>query len=200
MPTCKYFLDGCCTRDACPYLHVKVSSNTSICIDFLQGYCVKGNECQRRHEYLCPEFDKRGICSKGEYCVYPHKSHTSNVEENIKYLSKKMHDVKKYQATPVAKVDTETSNLECRLRYYETTDNSIDSLEKKKENILRKLQIMKTTLNNVPTADSTNQMQSNETNESLIKEDESKSMTSIASNASKRRAPIGLLPAYIPIN
>lgn len=44
MPTCKYFLDGCCTRDACPYLHVKVSSNTSICIDFLQGYCAKGNK------------------------------------------------------------------------------------------------------------------------------------------------------------
>ncbi|XP_014469016.1 PREDICTED: zinc finger CCCH domain-containing protein 3 [Dinoponera quadriceps] len=199
MPTCKYFLDGCCIRDTCPYLHVKVSANTSICIDFLQGYCAKGNECQRRHEYLCPEFDKTGNCSKGKYCVYPHKSHSSSIEENTKYLSKKVRVVKKYQATS-AKVDTETSNLECRLRYYETTDNSTDSLEKKKENILKKLQIMKATLSsNVPTADLTGQMQINKTDKSLVKEDESKSITSVTSNT-KKRAPIGSLPAYIPIN
>lgn len=110
-----------------------------------------------------------------------------------------MCDVKKSQTTSVAKVDTETSNPECRLRYYETTDNSNDSLEKKKENILRKLQIMKTTLSDDPAVDLTNQIESDKTNESLVKEDKNESMTSVASNT-KKRAPIGSLPAYIPIN
>ncbi|XP_011695446.1 PREDICTED: uncharacterized protein LOC105454499 isoform X1 [Wasmannia auropunctata] len=132
MPTCKYFLDGCCTRDACPYLHVKVSSNTSICIDFLQGYCAKGNKCQRRHEYLCPEFNKSGNCSKGECCPYPHKSYSSNSEKNTKYLSK-THDTQKYHAAPVAEGNSEISNSEGRLRYYEITDRLSEELEKKKE-------------------------------------------------------------------
>lgn len=110
-----------------------------------------------------------------------------------------MHDVKKYQTTSVDKVGTETSNLECRLRYYETTDNSTNSLEKKKENILRKLQIMKTTISNTPISDITSQMQISKANEPLVKEDKNKSMTSLTSNT-KKRAPIGLLPAYIPIN
>lgn len=146
---------------------------------------------------MCPEFDKTGNCGKGKYCVYPHKSHSSSVGENIKYLTTNVRDVKKYQATSVAKVDTETSNLECRVRYYETVDNSTDdSLEKKKENILKKLQIMKTTLNNALTVDLTSQMRINKTDESMVKENECKSMT----NVIKIRAPIGSLPAYIPIN
>ncbi|XP_011168768.1 zinc finger CCCH domain-containing protein 3 [Solenopsis invicta] len=132
MPTCKYFLDGCCTRDACPYLHVKVSSNTSICIDFLQGYCAKGNKCQRRHEYLCPEFNKSGNCSKGECCPYPHKSHSSNSEKSAKYLNK-THDAQKYHATLVTESNSEISNSESRLRYYELTNSLSEEFEKKKE-------------------------------------------------------------------
>ncbi|XP_012223803.1 zinc finger CCCH domain-containing protein 3 [Linepithema humile] len=178
MPTCKYFLDGCCTRDACPYLHVKVSSNTSICIDFLQGYCAMGNKCQRRHENLCPEFHKSGICSKGECCPYPHKSH-STPEKNAKYLNK-TRDVQKHKATFATKDDS--SNPESRLRYYEITDDLSEDLEKKKETL---------------TVDSTKQIKINkinEVNKSMVNED-----TEITtSHYGIKRKKISI--SYIPID
>lgn len=48
MPTCKYFLEGCCVRDSCPYLHVKVSAKADICKNFLCGYCPDGQEVSKR--------------------------------------------------------------------------------------------------------------------------------------------------------
>ncbi|XP_018300323.1 zinc finger CCCH domain-containing protein 3 isoform X2 [Mycetomoellerius zeteki] len=178
MPTCKYFLDGCCTRDACPYLHVKVSSNTSICIDFLQGYCAKGNKCQRRHEYLCPEFNKSGNCSKGECCPYPHKSHSSNSEKNAKYLNK-IHDTQKYHATDG---NSENSNSEGRLRYYELTGLS-EEPKKKKE-----IQI-----------DSIKQIKINKIkeNESSCKEDKRELGITVYDHNVKKKVSIG---GYIPID
>jgi len=37
MPNCKYYLEGVCSRDPCPYRHVKVSDSAEICPDFLKG-------------------------------------------------------------------------------------------------------------------------------------------------------------------
>ncbi|GAB1868870.1 Zinc finger CCCH domain-containing protein 3 [Camponotus japonicus] len=177
MPTCKYFLDGCCTRDDCPYLHVKVSSNTSICIDFLQGYCVKGTKCQRRHEYLCPEFNKSGNCSKGECCPYPHKSHFSDSEKSAKYLNK-MRDVQK--TTLTTKNNSEISNTESRLRYYEINDSLIEHLEKRKD---------------TPIIDRTKRIQ---IKKSLVKENECiLDKTVCHSNNKKKRVSAG---SYIPID
>ncbi|XP_018372497.1 PREDICTED: zinc finger CCCH domain-containing protein 3 isoform X2 [Trachymyrmex cornetzi] len=182
MPTCKYFLDGCCTRDACPYLHVKVSSNTSICIDFLQGYCAKGNKCQRRHEYLCPEFNKSGNCSKGECCPYPHKSHSFNSEKNTKYLNK-THDTQKYHATLATDGNSENSNSEGRLRYYELTSLS-EELKKKKE---------------IQIEDSIKQIKTNEIkeNESSFKEDKRELGITVYDHNVKKKISIG---GYIPID
>ncbi|EGI65298.1 PREDICTED: zinc finger CCCH domain-containing protein 3 isoform X2 [Acromyrmex echinatior] len=182
MPTCKYFLDGCCTRDACPYLHVKVSSNTSICIDFLQGYCAKGNKCQRRHEYLCPEFNKSGNCSKGECCPYPHKSHSFNSEKNTKYLNK-THDTQKYHATLATDGNSENSNSEGRLRYYELTGLS-EEPKKKKE---------------IQIDDSIKQIKTNEIkeNESLFKENKRELGITVYDHNVKKKISIG---GYIPID
>ncbi|KYM89274.1 Zinc finger CCCH domain-containing protein 3 [Atta colombica] len=182
MPTCKYFLDGCCTRDACPYLHVKVSSNTSICIDFLQGYCAKGNKCQRRHEYLCPEFNKSGNCSKGECCPYPHKSHSFNSEKNTKYLNK-THDTQKYHATLTTDGNSENSNSEGRLRYYELTGLS-EEPKKKKE---------------IQIDDSITQIKTNEIkeNESSFKEDKNELGITVYDHNVKKKISIG---GYIPID
>ncbi|XP_050465176.1 zinc finger CCCH domain-containing protein 3 isoform X2 [Cataglyphis hispanica] len=180
MPTCKYFLDGCCTRDDCPYLHVKVSSNTSICIDFLQGYCAKGTKCQRRHEYLCPEFNKSGNCSKGECCPYPHKSHFSDSEKSTKYSSK-MRTVQK--TTLTTKNDSEILNTENRLRYYEINNSFTEHLEKKKK---------------TPIIDRTKQVKINEMKESLVKESEDiLDETACHSNNKKKRVSTG---SYIPID
>ncbi|XP_012525644.1 zinc finger CCCH domain-containing protein 3 [Monomorium pharaonis] len=183
MPTCKYFLDGCCTRDACPYLHVKVSSNTSICIDFLQGYCAKGNKCQRRHEYLCPEFNKSGNCSKGECCPYPHKSHSSNSEKSAKYLSK-THDTQKYHAAFAREGNSEISNPESRLRYYEITDGLSEDFEKKKE-ILMTEPVKQININEI------------KQNQSLIKENQHELEITIYDRNVKRKVSIG---SYIPID
>jgi hypothetical protein len=75
-------------------------------------------QCQRRHEYFCPEFDKSENCSKGKSCPYPHKSskiHFCENEKNAKYLN----NTKKHQAITISKKnDSKTTNPESR-RYYE---------------------------------------------------------------------------------
>lgn len=159
-------------------------------------------QCQRRHEYLCPEFDKSGNCNKGKYCPYPHKSHPPSAE-STKYTSKKTHDEQKHQTTSVAKDDAEISNSESRLRYYERSDDLSGDFEKKKENILRKVEIMKTVLTNDLNVDLTKQIQIKETNEFSVKEDENKESKKPKESLNmkdKRRIPIGSLPAYIPID
>lgn len=39
MPVCKFFLQGVCVRNDCPYLHKKLSNEAELCIDFLRGFC-----------------------------------------------------------------------------------------------------------------------------------------------------------------
>jgi hypothetical protein len=39
MPVCAFFLRGVCTREDCPYLHVKVSEGAQVCQDFVAGFC-----------------------------------------------------------------------------------------------------------------------------------------------------------------
>ena len=50
MPVCKFFLEGVCVKDVCPYLHVKVSEKAKLCPDFLKGHCARGVECNLKHE------------------------------------------------------------------------------------------------------------------------------------------------------
>lgn len=99
MPTCKFYLLGMCGKNDCPYLHKKVTAKTSICIDFLKGYCERAAEvfdtstrpfwrlifslpfqCPKRHEFLCPEFEKQGEC-KVTRCPYPHRNHESHTSK-----------------------------------------------------------------------------------------------------------------------
>lgn len=44
MPICKFYLNGLCTKDDCPYLHRKFNADTELCADFLKGYCEKAEE------------------------------------------------------------------------------------------------------------------------------------------------------------
>ncbi|KAH8395362.1 hypothetical protein KR222_010916 [Zaprionus bogoriensis] len=69
MPVCRYFLRGVCVREDCPYLHKKLSLKAEICIDFLRGYCARAADCNMRHEFVCPEFARRGKCELTN-CVY----------------------------------------------------------------------------------------------------------------------------------
>ncbi|KAH7914596.1 hypothetical protein BJ138DRAFT_346700 [Hygrophoropsis aurantiaca] len=72
-PLCVHFANnGRCTRDKCPYPHVRVGQRTGVCRDFaVLGYCGKGLDCEMQHVRECPDFAEKGICStKG--CKLPH--------------------------------------------------------------------------------------------------------------------------------
>ncbi|OEL35996.1 Zinc finger CCCH domain-containing protein 7, partial [Dichanthelium oligosanthes] len=72
MPDCSYFLRGLCTNTACPYRHVKVNSNAPVCEDFLKGYCADGDECRKKHSYVCPIFEATGECPQESRCKLHH--------------------------------------------------------------------------------------------------------------------------------
>ncbi|KAK7275602.1 hypothetical protein RIF29_16721 [Crotalaria pallida] len=72
MPDCSYFLQGLCTNKDCPYRHVNVNPKASICEGFLKGYCADGNECRKKHSYVCPAFEATGTCSEGTKCKLHH--------------------------------------------------------------------------------------------------------------------------------
>ncbi|XP_060198336.1 uncharacterized protein LOC132627172 isoform X2 [Lycium barbarum] len=72
MQDCSYFLQGICSNENCPYRHVNVNPNASLCEGFLRGYCADGNECQKKHTYVCPVFEATGNCPQGSKCKLHH--------------------------------------------------------------------------------------------------------------------------------
>ncbi|XP_044252593.1 zinc finger CCCH domain-containing protein 3 isoform X2 [Tribolium madens] len=110
MPTCKYFLDGLCSKDNCPYLHVRISPKADICKDFLEGFCKKGAECNKRHQFLCPEFEKNKKCAKRR-CPYPHGN---TVRKNSKVLNR----LAKKCSTKKAKKEPVLTDAPEKNRYY----------------------------------------------------------------------------------
>ncbi|XP_006657168.2 uncharacterized protein LOC102707322 [Oryza brachyantha] len=72
MPDCSYFLKGLCNNIACPYRHVKVNLNAPVCEDFLKGYCADGDECHKKHSYVCPVFEETGECPQRSRCKLHH--------------------------------------------------------------------------------------------------------------------------------
>ncbi|CAH0547409.1 unnamed protein product [Brassicogethes aeneus] len=134
MPTCKYYLEGSCSRDNCPYLHVRISPKADICRDFLEGYCEKAAECDKRHQLLCPDFEKTGNCPK-KRCPYPHGKMVRKytVRKNIaKKCSEKLKKSNDSEQNPKTNSDNQsTSKEEKSSRYYLGKDkqNSKDKNE-----------------------------------------------------------------------
>ncbi|XP_024007844.1 uncharacterized protein At1g21580 isoform X2 [Eutrema salsugineum] len=77
MPDCSYFLQGLCNNEACPYRHVHVNPSAAICDGFLKGYCSDGDECRKKHSYICPVFEATGSCSQGSKCKLHHPKNQS---------------------------------------------------------------------------------------------------------------------------
>ncbi|XP_055535381.1 zinc finger CCCH domain-containing protein 3 [Wyeomyia smithii] len=87
MPVCRFYLEGRCDRNECPYLHKKVSEKERVCEDFLKGFCPLADKCQRRHVFVCPQFDRLGVCKVAK-CPYQHgrpneKSSTKRSQETV---------------------------------------------------------------------------------------------------------------------
>nr|XP_011459807.1 PREDICTED: uncharacterized protein LOC101310670 [Fragaria vesca subsp. vesca] len=72
MPDCSYYLQGLCTNKNCSYRHVNVNPKASTCEGFLKGYCADGNECRKKHSYVCPTFEETGSCPQGLNCKLHH--------------------------------------------------------------------------------------------------------------------------------
>ncbi|KAL0314367.1 UNVERIFIED_CONTAM: Zinc finger CCCH domain-containing protein 7 [Sesamum angustifolium] len=72
MQDCSYFLKGSCSNENCPYRHVNVNPDSTVCESFLRGYCADGNECRKKHTYVCPAFESTGVCPQASTCKLHH--------------------------------------------------------------------------------------------------------------------------------
>ncbi|KAK8646951.1 hypothetical protein V6N13_120715 [Hibiscus sabdariffa] len=90
MPDCSYFLQGLCTNENCPYRHVHVNPKASACEGFLRGYCADGNECRKKHSYVCPNFEAMGSCPLGSKCKLHHPKNRSKVKKNKRSMENKI--------------------------------------------------------------------------------------------------------------
>lgn len=72
-PLCVHFANnGRCTRQNCPFPHVRVGARQGVCRDFaVLGYCEKGLDCEHQHVRECPDFAEKGEC-KIKGCKLPH--------------------------------------------------------------------------------------------------------------------------------
>ncbi|XP_012279010.1 zinc finger CCCH domain-containing protein 3 [Orussus abietinus] len=194
MPTCKYFLEGCCNREACPYLHVKVSKDTPICTEFLRGYCAEASKCKRRHVYVCPEFDKTGMCAKGKKCPYPHKSAIPAKKQPSK-LFKRNRSISKVELTKQSVPDKALQSPENRKRYYDETDSPQQCIDNKRQSIMKKIEIMKNVQNSKISGS-----ESEEKNDDVQMDCSNIIEDKMNICDCPRKVPLGPLPSYIPIN
>ncbi|XP_030750080.1 zinc finger CCCH domain-containing protein 3 [Sitophilus oryzae] len=139
MPTCKFFLEGSCIKETCSYLHVKLNKNADICRDFLEGFCRKAAECDRRHQYLCPEYEKHGKCTK-QRCPYPHGKMVRSYLIHKSKFAKNYSDKNKVDQTEQRKVVNEKlDKIDERLRYYK---NDKAEYEIEQENGSKNLELL----------------------------------------------------------
>ncbi|WYZ34630.1 hypothetical protein EsH8_I_000906 [Colletotrichum jinshuiense] len=68
---------GNCANPNCPYAHSSVSPGALVCRSFgLYGYCDKGDQCDERHVFECPDFSNTGKC-KSKGCKLLHRERAS---------------------------------------------------------------------------------------------------------------------------
>ncbi|XP_065160842.1 zinc finger CCCH domain-containing protein 3-like [Atheta coriaria] len=143
MPTCKFYLEGICHKDNCPYLHVKLSRNAPVCRDFINGYCAKARECDKRHQFLCPDFERDGKCSK-KLCRYPHGKAVRQYKDtllNVIARNRKSKVQRKGKAQPVnnkvrahVKTENKQDNVDNK-RYYECPSSVANGVSNVGENV-----------------------------------------------------------------
>ncbi|KAL8110328.1 hypothetical protein AgCh_026160 [Apium graveolens] len=92
MQDCSYYQQGSCSNHSCPYRHVNVNANASICEGFLKGYCDDGNECRKKHTYVCPKYEETGICPQGSKCKLHHpKKRSKGLKRKLSRGKKNAH-------------------------------------------------------------------------------------------------------------
>ncbi|XP_058523612.1 zinc finger CCCH domain-containing protein 6 isoform X1 [Ochotona princeps] len=85
---CKYFLEGRCIKgDQCKFDHdAELEKRKEICKFYLQGYCTKGENCIYMHnEFPCKFYHTGAKCYQGDNCKF---SHDDLTKETRKLLDK----------------------------------------------------------------------------------------------------------------
>ncbi|XP_008579435.1 PREDICTED: zinc finger CCCH domain-containing protein 6 [Galeopterus variegatus] len=85
---CKYFLEGRCIKgDQCKFDHdAELEKRKEICRFYLQGYCTKGENCIYMHnEFPCKFYHSGAKCYQGDNCKF---SHDDLTKETKKLLDK----------------------------------------------------------------------------------------------------------------
>ncbi|XP_039728541.1 zinc finger CCCH domain-containing protein 6 isoform X2 [Pteropus medius] len=85
---CKYFLEGRCIKgDQCKFDHdAELEKRKEICKFYLQGYCTKGENCIYMHnEFPCKFYHSGAKCYQGDKCKF---SHDDLTKETRKLLDK----------------------------------------------------------------------------------------------------------------
>nr|XP_016933291.1 zinc finger CCCH domain-containing protein 3 [Drosophila suzukii] len=109
MPVCRYYLRGVCVREDCPYLHKKLSRKAEICIDFVRGYCPLAAECNKRHEFACPELERKGKCELSN-CVFCKKQPSKRLVISRPKAASKPRGIPETPKEPAKEDDLPTSS------------------------------------------------------------------------------------------
>ncbi|XP_058462328.1 zinc finger CCCH domain-containing protein 3 [Malaya genurostris] len=207
MPVCHFYLEGRCDRNECPYLHKKVSENERICEDFLKGFCALADKCQRRHVFVCPEFDRLGLCKKVK-CPYPHGR--KNDWHNVQQTSQESKSIS--LRPPMESTIIHPENIAPVRRYYldnldKTDKNDSEQLSGAQKDqlkrVMKKVEKMKQGhIGNATKKDTQRTFldtdivltNSDNSDESDREDDKYKVQTAI-----RQRPKLGRLPSYIPI-
>ncbi|XP_065077173.1 zinc finger CCCH domain-containing protein 3-like [Ochlerotatus camptorhynchus] len=206
MPVCHFFLEGRCTKNDCPYLHKKVSEKERICEDFLKGFCSVADKCPRRHEFICPEIDRFGVCEQAN-CPYPHSR---------RHVERKQHEtvderVNPTKSTPVKKGSQQGGPVSAQRYYFNNPNESsvndstelTDGQRAQLKNMLVKVDKMKQ--GHLEEATGANNVIVDKKNleEIEINSDEDEHMQTSDDEDSgppiMKRAKLGPLPSFIPI-
>uniref|UniRef100_A0A8C7EGJ8 Zinc finger CCCH-type containing 6 n=1 Tax=Nothoprocta perdicaria TaxID=30464 RepID=A0A8C7EGJ8_NOTPE len=79
---CKYFLEGRCIKgEQCKFDHdAEIEKKKEICKFYIQGYCTKGeNYCL--HEFPCKFYHTGAKCYQGDKCKFSHAPLTAETKE-----------------------------------------------------------------------------------------------------------------------
>ncbi|KAM6355431.1 zinc finger CCCH domain-containing protein 6 [Podargus strigoides] len=81
---CKYFLEGRCIKgEQCKFDHdAEIEKKKEICKFYIQGYCTKGENCIYLHnEFPCKFYHTGAKCYQGDKCKFSHAPLTAETKE-----------------------------------------------------------------------------------------------------------------------
>ncbi|KAG8547160.1 hypothetical protein GDO81_028943 [Engystomops pustulosus] len=81
---CKYFLEGRCIKgDQCKFDHdAEIEKKKEICKFYIQGYCTRGENCIYMHsEFPCKFHHTGAKCYQGDNCKFSHDPLTDDTRE-----------------------------------------------------------------------------------------------------------------------